>query len=408
MKQALFILLSTIFITNIQAQERKVLFIGVDGVRSDALQQANTPTWDSLTSVGLFTYTSWHVGITVSGPSWSSMLTGVWQDKHGVTDNSYTGSDFNSYPYFVTRAKEHIPNLKAIEVSSWTPMCDVSVGGAVYNNGWDASLNPPTDDAVEAVAVTQLLDPDLDVLFVHIDDVDAQGHGNGFSPTVNPYMSQIEYVDGQIRTILNALKNRANYANEDWLVLMTTDHGGIGTGHGGPTTDEREIWWVATGNNVPNTEISIDLPNLLELFPDPAEYRDAPMLVDIAVTALDHLLEPLNIDPEQQTAWDLDGQSWLNYGTYIEEVKNSDFNFDIYPNPNEGAFKLMVGSEVEIEDFTWEVVDLSGKVVQTETVSRSSGSVSLVDVNISDLSAGVYSLRISDTSKVSVRRIIKK
>jgi hypothetical protein len=408
MKQALLILLSTIFITNIQAQERKVLFIGVDGVRSDALQLANTPTWDSLTSVGLFTYTSWHVGITVSGPSWSSMLTGVWQDKHGVTDNSYTGSDFNSYPYFVTRAKEHIPNLKAIEVSSWTPMCDVSVGGAVYNNGWDASLNPPTDDAVEAVAVTQLLDPDLDVLFVHIDDVDAQGHGNGFSPTVNPYMSQIEYVDGQIRTILNALKNRANYANEDWLVLMTTDHGGIGTGHGGPTTDEREIWWVATGNNVPHTEISIELPNLLELFPDPADYREAPMLVDIAVTALDHLLEPLNIDPEQQTAWDLDGQSWLNYGTYIEEVKNSDFDFEIYPNPNEGAFKLMVGSEVEIEDFTWEVVDLSGKVVQTETVSRSSGSVSLVDVNISDLSAGVYSLRISDTSKVSVRRIIKK
>jgi hypothetical protein len=408
MKQALFILLSTIFITNIQAQERKVLFIGVDGVRSDALQQANTPTWDSLTSVGLFTYTSWHVGITVSGPSWSSMLTGVWQDKHGVTDNSYTGSDFNSYPYFVKRAKEHLPNLKAVEISSWTPMCDVSVGGAVYNNGWDASLNPPTDDAVEAVAVTQLLDPDLDVLFVHIDDVDAQGHGNGFSPTVNPYMSQIEYVDGQIRTILNALKNRTNYANEDWLVLMTTDHGGIGTGHGGPTTDEREIWWVATGNNVPHTEISIELPNLLELFPDPADYRDAPMLVDIAVTALDHLLEPLNIDPEQQTAWNLDGQSWLNYGTYIEEVKNSDFDFDIYPNPNEGAFKLMVGSEVEIEDFTWEVVDLSGKVVQSESVSRSSGSVSLVDINISDLSAGVYSLRISDTSKVSVRRIIKK
>ena len=390
------------------AQERKVLFIGVDGVRSDALIQANTPTWDSLTSVGLYTFTSWHVGITVSGPSWSSMLTGVWQDKHGVTDNSYTGSDFNSYPYFVTRAKEHIPNLKAVEISSWTPMCDVSVGGAVYNNGWDASLNPPTDDAVEAVAVTQLLDPDLDVLFVHIDDVDAQGHGNGFSPTVNPYMSQIEYVDGQIRTILNALKNRANYANEDWLVLMTTDHGGIGTGHGGPTTVEREIWWVAAGNNVPNTEISIDLPNTLELFPDPADYRDAPMLVDIAVTALDHLLQPLNIDPEQQTAWNLDGQSWLGYGTYIEEAKNVDFDFEIFPNPNEGEFRFVVGADVELNDFTWEVLDLSGKLVASGVVTRTPGLDSQVEMNITELNTGVYSLRISDDSKVSVRRIIKK
>jgi len=408
MKHALLLIVSVIFTLNIQAQERKVLFIGVDGVRSDALIQANTPTWDSLTSVGLFTYTSWHVGITISGPSWSSMLTGVWQDKHGVTDNSYTGSNFNDYPYFVTLAKQHIPTLKAVEISSWTPMCDVSVGGAVYNNGWDASLNPPTDDAVEAVAVSQLLDPDLDVLFVHIDDVDAQGHGNGFSPTVAPYMTQIEYVDGQIRTIVNALKNRANYANEDWLILMTTDHGGIGTGHGGPTTVEREIWWVAVGNNVPNTEISISLPNLLELNPDPADYRDAPMLVDIAVTALDHLLEPLGIDPEEQSAWNLDGQSWLNNSTYIEEAKNVDFDFEIYPNPNEGEFRFVVGSDVELNDFTWEVIDLSGRILQTATVNRTSGVISQVEMDITHLTAGVYSLRVSDGEKVSTRRIIKK
>lgn len=414
MKKTLLILLAGILATNIQAQERKVLFIGVDGVRSDALQQANTPTWDSLTSVGLFTFTSWHVDITVSGPSWSNMLTGVWSDKHGVTDNSYTGSDYNNYPYFVTRAKEHIPNLKAIEVSSWTPMCDVSVGGAVYNNGWDASLNPPSDDAVEAVAITQLLDPDLDVLFVHIDDVDAQGHGNGFSPTVASYMNQIEYVDAQVRRILNALKNRPNYANEDWLVLMTTDHGGIGTGHGGPTRAEREIWWVAAGNNIPHAEITVDLPTsflgelTVDLNPDPNDYRDAPLLVDIGVTALDHLLEPLNVDPEQQTAWDLDGQSWLNYTTYIEETRNADFDFDIYPNPNEGEFKTVIGSEVELNDFTWEVIDLTGKVVQTESVRRSAGVVSIVDINISSLSTGVYSLRISDEMNVSTRRIIKK
>ncbi|MCF8277037.1 MAG: alkaline phosphatase family protein [Flavobacteriales bacterium] len=414
MKQFLLTILSITLISSLQAQEKKVLFIGVDGVRSDALQQANTPTWDSLTSVGLYTYTSWHVDITVSGPSWSNMLTGVWSDKHGVTNNSYTGSHFNDYPYFVTRAKEHIPTLKAVEISSWTPMCDVSIGGAVYNNGWDASINPPTDDAVEAVALTQLLDPDLDVLFIHIDDVDAQGHGNGFSPTVAPYMAQIEYIDGQIRRILNGLKNRSNYANEDWLVLMTTDHGGIGTGHGGPTRAEREIWWVAAGPSVPHAQITVDLPTsvlgeyTIDLNPDPADYRDAPLLVDIGVTALDHLLGPEGVDPETVTEWDLDGQSWLGYSTYVEETENADFDFGIYPNPNEGLFTLLVGNEVDLGDFNWSIIDVSGKVIRTGAEKRSVGMQNLLPMDITGLNSGIYSLRISDNSKVSTRRIIKK
>ena len=60
------------------SQNRKVLVIGIDGCRSDALQQANTPHLDSLIATGLFTYDAWHCGITVSGPSWSTIMTGTW------------------------------------------------------------------------------------------------------------------------------------------------------------------------------------------------------------------------------------------------------------------------------------------------------------------------------------------
>ena len=91
-------------------QKRKLLFIGIDGVRSDALQKANTPTIDSLITTSVYTFDSWHLGITVSGPSWSSMMTGVSYKKHGVTNNSYTGSKFDQYPYFTTRAQELLPN----------------------------------------------------------------------------------------------------------------------------------------------------------------------------------------------------------------------------------------------------------------------------------------------------------
>jgi hypothetical protein len=394
MKKSLLVAVAALFAIQLSAQQRKVLFIGVDGVRSDALIQANTPTWDSLCAAGLYTYTSWHVGITVSGPSWSSMLTGVWQGKHGVTNNNYTGSNFNDYPYFVTRAKEYRPDLKAVQITSWDPM-----SSAVYNDGWDSKIVVPTDDACEAAAIATLADPDLDILFVHIDDCDAQGHGNGFSPTVTPYMNQVEYVDGQLRSILNALKARVNYANEEWLVIMTTDHGGIGTGHGGPTRVEREIWWVAAGPGVPQAQIGIDLPSVADLFPDPADYRTAPMLTDIAVTALDYLLEqPIE---DLIAEWNLDGQSWLGYSTYIGETEGGKLEANVFPNPNNGEFDVVLGDVKD--DVVWSITDLSGRVLREGMANSAIGLRVRFDVR--DLPAGVYSLSMVSGNKSATRRV---
>ena len=50
------ILLITTLTVAFASQNRKVLIIGIDGARSDALQQANTPNLDALIAGGLYTY----------------------------------------------------------------------------------------------------------------------------------------------------------------------------------------------------------------------------------------------------------------------------------------------------------------------------------------------------------------
>jgi len=80
------------------AQDKKLLFIGIDGCRSDALTLAETPNIDELIDKGLYikdALCSIKGHPTVSGPGWSTMLTGVWYDKHGVIDNSFNGSKIN-------------------------------------------------------------------------------------------------------------------------------------------------------------------------------------------------------------------------------------------------------------------------------------------------------------------------
>ena len=86
--------------------EGRVLVIGIDGVRPDALQIADTPAIDELISEGAFTNNTKILGDryreneTISGPGWSSFLTGVWADKHGVNDNTFRGENYDEYHIF--------------------------------------------------------------------------------------------------------------------------------------------------------------------------------------------------------------------------------------------------------------------------------------------------------------------
>ena len=397
----------TINQTVLAQNEKKVLFIGIDGVRSDALLEANTPNLDGLMNVGLFTFDSWHLGITSSGPSWSSMLTGVWEDKHNVTNNNYTNANYNNYPYFPTRAKECKPDLKCVQIITWNPMDDASngTGGYVFNSGWDYSIDAGThgQGLVTSAAMTQLLDPELDVLFIHYDEVDVAGHGNGFAPTIPTYMSAIEQVDSEIGQVLTALEGRSNYANEDWLILVTTDHGGIGLGHGGNTNNERHIWWIAAGTNIPNAEITGSDPGSYQINGVDIDLVDnTPILADIAVTALDHLLDGdcnLNSNPQ----WDLDGKSWIELTSVVEDKKDG-VAFKVYPNPSEGKF-IAVMDEVDA-NAKYNISDLAGRIVMEGSLNTLGSFNNRVQFDLTSLVSGQYVMNVFNGNQSFSRKLI--
>jgi hypothetical protein len=365
MKRFCFTFYLTLSVLSLLAsQERKVLILGIDGVRADALQIAKTPHLDSLAANGTFTYNAWCLGITVSGPSWSTIMTGVWYQKHGVTDNSYVGSRYNEYPYFPTLAKQLKPNLNCVQITEWNPMSDL-----VYNDGWNKKIKTGDDGnnyLTAKIAKPYLRDSaDLDVLFVYLDKCDITGHNSGFSPQNPAYIRAIESCDSSVGEMLNDLRSRPNYANENWLILVTTDHGGIGKGHGGNTDDERRIWWIGSGKSIAKQQI---------FAPDPGSYRKpsgvdtnllklSPVQADIAVTALHHLLYDMGIQPEEQVQWKLDGKSWLPRFTNLAQPPSSPSHIKIYPNPSNGLFTIWFENDTR-ETVEYSVTDLNGKLIQ--------------------------------------------
>ena len=271
----------------------KVLLIGLDGVRVDILAEANTPNIDSLIAAGAFTDEALTGTRTWSGPSWSSMLTGVWADKHLVLGNNFAGNDYATYPDFLTRIEQVRPESYTLAVVDWTPLGTKASNGPLIGPGPDAKivLDGDANDYVwadsisTAIAVDYLRGARVDAAFVYLGNIDMVGHAT--SSLAPEYRASIEAADVQVGALVRAVRARPTYADEDWLILMSTDHGrNDDGGHGGDTPVQRTIFFLASGPSVtPGTAI------------------DGVEIVDVAVTALTHL--GIEIDP----AWNLDGKA---------------------------------------------------------------------------------------------------
>lgn len=270
----------------------KVLVIGIDGVRPDVLAEVSTPKLDGLAADGTFSDDARTGYPSVSGPGWSSLLIGVWPEKHGVTGNDFEGKRYDAYPDFLTRIEQVRPELNTVAVVDWLPLVKADDGTPTisdaadvkhaldgYELGWAEA-----DSASVDLAVAHLTDADPDALFVYLGNPDEVSHETG--AIGSEYRRAIRRADREVGRLMEAVRSRPTYAGEDWLVLVSTDHGRRSDGgHGGDTPEERTIFYLASG------------PSAARGTPS-----QQPFIVDVAVTALAHL----GIDARPE--WDLDGR----------------------------------------------------------------------------------------------------
>ena len=263
-------LTTLIFVSLLNGQNKKLLFIGIDGCRPDALTQAQTPNIDGLINDGIYinnALCSINGQPTVSGPGWSTMITGVWYDKHGVSDNSFSGSNFDEYPPFNILLEESGQEYHTASFIMWTPIHTQIFGSTMDYN----ELHSTYDGSVAQGAADYMSTPNVDVIFLDFDDVDIAGHSYGFSPEVDQYIDAIENVDGYIGWVIDSMENRPTFQNEDWLIMITSDHGGIGYGHGGQTIEERQIPIIMSGALV-SAEMIPEQSYLTDLVPTVLNY----------------------------------------------------------------------------------------------------------------------------------------
>lgn len=275
-----------------KAKTPKAVFIIVDGIAGDVIQKLNPPVLAEISKAGGFTMA--HVGggkgtysqtPTISAVGYNSLLTGTWVNKHNVWDNDIADPNYNYWTLFRI-AKQNNPPLKTAVFSTWEDNRTKLIGEGLQQTGGVSvdfkldglehdTLKYPhdttrvfiqrIDEAItdEAARVIKTEAPDLS--WVYMEFTDDMGHKYGDS---QQFHDAIMTADKQIGKVWEAIKERQSKYNEDWLIVITTDHGRdaeTGHNHGGQSDRERSTWIVT---NAPQRNARFDQnPGIVDIFP---------------------------------------------------------------------------------------------------------------------------------------------
>ena len=298
------------------APSPKVVFVIVDGIPADVIERVSTPTIEGIAAEGGYGRATVGGPIgepgetpTISAPGYMSLVTGTWANKHNVYGNYGISPDYDYWNLFrLARAEK--PELQLAIFSTWTDNRTILLGEGLAEAGdWrfdvvvdgleeDAARFPPqpldahiadVDDAVSRDAARLIESEGPDLSWVYLQYTDDVAHEHGDSPELDQAVVEM---DARLGLIWSAVQARQKAFGEDWLIIVTTDHGRdaeTGRDHGGQSERERTIW-IAT--------------NSQRLTPD---FDAMPAIVDIYPSIATHL----GITIPEQVARHLDGASFI-------------------------------------------------------------------------------------------------
>lgn len=282
----------------------KALLIGMDGVQLQHYEQLGG---DTHLQRRLFYGKAYAGGVngraseqpTISGPGWMTLLTGVWANKHGVISNAETLRVDPEFPSLFKRLRDALPNAYLSSVVNWSPintafLLEDAQGNNVRESGLD-------DERVTDRTLQILESTPADFTFIQFDEPDQVGHASGFGPA---YQFALREADNRLGRLLDKVEERARKnPQEDWLVIVSTDHGRDywGKGHGGVTEQEKTVF---IASNKPLNE-ELNQPSIPEDNPGPNNLYGYAAQTSVAPTVLRHM--GLDLKPE----WRLDGTPLL-------------------------------------------------------------------------------------------------
>ena len=249
-------LLSVCIVTDSYAAKPKakhVVYIGLDGWGSYSMPKADMPTVKSLMENGCYTLKKRTVLPSSSAPNWASMFMGAGPELHGYTT---WGARTPELPSRVILKNNIFPTIFQIYRDA-SPKAEIGVlyeweGIKFLVDTLSVSYHAQAPDynkypvALCEMAENYIKSKKPSLVAICFDNPDHVGHQHGHGSEA--YYDKLKELDGYIARILNAVEEAGMW--EETIFIITSDHGGIGGGHGGITMNEMETPFIIAGKGV--------------------------------------------------------------------------------------------------------------------------------------------------------------
>jgi arylsulfatase A-like enzyme len=214
------------------ATPARVAIISIDGLRPDAILAVGARNILALASRGAYSWRAQTVLPSETLPSHVSMLSGFTPEAHGIIWDDYVVGRPITVPtiFSVARGLGRRTALIAGK-AKFAHFCEGAGGGGCV-------ISSRGDDDVASSAVGR---PDVDLLFVHLPDVDLTGHSDGWM--TDSYLAAVRRADLAVGQILSSLP-------ADTTVILSADHGGHLNGHGTSQQSDMTIPWIIAGPRI--------------------------------------------------------------------------------------------------------------------------------------------------------------
>ena len=208
-----------------------VIIISIDGLRPEAIEQANTPNIDRLIASGSATMKAQTILPSETTSGHASMLSGVDPKVHGIVAENPT-EYINVSTVFSLAAEKGIQSaIIAGKKKLFFLARPESVKVYVADDLPSGNIAGEASSAIRSGQAR--------LIFVHFAEVDLVGHSHGWMSQTQ--IEAVEQVDSAVGIVLQTI---ASAKLNNAVVILTADHGGVQYDHGRNSPDEMTIPWV--------------------------------------------------------------------------------------------------------------------------------------------------------------------